>query len=61
MHVGLARRGHWSAVVHLEALEHVVAILLLRQTHRAGLAILLDFAPKKPRELATVAELKVLA
>ena len=47
--------------MHLEALEHVVAVFLLCQTHRDCLAILLDFASQKPRELATVAEFKVLA
>jgi len=45
----------------LESLEHVIAILLLAESHNALFTILLDFTTQEALELPAVTEIKVLA
>ena len=48
MHIRLARRGHWRALMHLKAFQDVVAVFFLREAHGPCLAVLLHLASKEP-------------
>ena len=48
MHIRLARRGHWRALMHLKAFQDVVAVFFLREAHGPSLAVLLHLASKEP-------------
>ena len=45
--------------MHLESPEHVIAVFLLGKANGPSDRILLHFAAEKPRELPTVAEVKI--
>ena len=46
MHVGLAGCSGRAALMHLEALEHIIAIFLLREAHSPCLTVLFHLAAK---------------